>query len=206
MKSSRRTSLSLTLRRPSPWRDWTTYTSLPRTLANGRALCSPSSKSRSSWGLRAASRARATRSPKSWASSRAKRHRSLAAMVVSGSRRRSKPARRAARPVPSMVLDARHGFLGRQPGLRIDPVCNTHLRLGLLGRFAHLDGALAVEFHVLHGLQQGGEGAEFLAAFLVLPIEAIGPLEDAGGVVVGQGQGRSEEHTSELQSPLNLVC
>src|SRR5690348_17694453 len=30
--------------------------------------------------------------------------------------------------------------------------------------------------------------------------------QDARGVAVGRGQRRSEEHTSELQSPVHLVC
>src|SRR5574341_67290 len=57
-------------------------------------------------------------------------------------------------------------------------------------------------------LDQQAAAQEFHA--LVETDQAEAALWDLGGVeaapVVGDGQLRSEEHTSELQSPTNLVC
>src|SRR5256885_5241360 len=38
------------------------------------------------------------------------------------------------------------------------------------------------------------------------PSHDLGPVEPGRGLVGGGDEARSEEHTSELQSPCNLVC
>src|SRR5258708_26682478 len=53
-------------------------------------------------------------------------------------------------------------------------------------------------FRSQEGASRGREPSDGLAVHLVIP---AGTFQDAAG-----GPGRSEEHTSELQSPDHLVC
>src|SRR5205807_8883472 len=51
-----------------------------------------------------------------------------------------------------------------------------------------------------------GPGPLVAAVAVLAPEEVAGGPQPADGQHHGGGQGRSEEHTSELQSPCNLVC
>src|SRR5256885_9601239 len=55
-------------------------------------------------------------------------------------------------------------------------------------------------------LYAGGGVASGLGILLVLPVLALTVLADRRDALLIAAVARSEEHTSELQSPCNLVC
>src|SRR5690606_33847839 len=83
----------------------------------------------------------------------------------------------------SVVVEVRPPFLARLAGVGVDPVGDAELVLGLLQALALDEVVGGLELHVLLGLAQGGEGAVFAPARLVLPVKAVGALDDAVGVV-----------------------
>lgn len=70
-------------------------------------------------------------------------------------------------------------------GVGVDPVGYANFVLGFFHRLAWLKVAFGIVFHVLYGFQYAREGTIFLASIGIDPVTAIGPLDDAGVIVVG---------------------
>ena len=70
---------------------------------------------------------------------------------------------------------------GGQPWVisRLTVDIKTDGRISVDGRGLLLGGGDAIGFHVGFGFGAGGEGTVFLAPFLLLPVETVGPLDDA---------------------------
>src|SRR5690606_10515279 len=85
----------------------------------------------------------------------------------------------------SVVVEVGPPRLARLAGVGVDPVGDADLVLGLVQALALDEVVGGLALHVLLGLAQGGEGPVFAPACLVLPVEAVGALDAAVGVVRG---------------------
>src|SRR5256885_9764141 len=88
-----------------------------------------------------------------------------------------------------------------------DDVVLKHVRTSIrVAKAEHLDRDVHRRVHQQTLEHAGVEAADDGRAAAHLSEQAVGALHDAASLSLIFGPPRSEEHTSELQSPCNLVC
>src|SRR5688500_19559444 len=90
------------------------------------------------------------------------------------------------------------------PQERVSIVARSHDEEGVLARAS--DASPGSEIEDSRPAGRLGELSAHLLAAIALIVPGIGPIVADGPLAAGLGEARSEEHTSELQSPCNLVC